>query len=86
MNEQLSFEFKSAHHIAYGFAEDVYKAARAIIDFRGDDALIYVALRQFDDFQDEIDQAYWVEVRRACKVILGEWHYWSGGYSRLPMK
>lgn len=83
--QQLSLNLEMGD-VVCSFKDDAYEVANKIIAFCGKDALIYVALRQFDDFQDEIDQAYWVEVRRACKFVFGQWHYWSNGYSRLPMK
>ena len=82
--DQLELPLKSSDMLPCSFADDAYQAALKIIDMRGQDALIYVALRQFDDFQDEIDQAYWVEVRRACKYIQGicSWR----GAGRIPMR
>lgn len=68
------------------FAADAYQAAQTVIGFRGKDALVYIELRRFDDFQDEIDQAYWIEVRRACKYILTSYGYWhEGHHKRLPL-
>lgn len=84
--KQLEIPLTNSGLLPCSFAEDAYQAAQTIIGFRGEDALIYIALRQFDDFQDDIDQAYWVEVRRACKFILGYHHYWECGYLRLPMR
>ena len=82
---QLELPLSSSGMLPCSFADDAYQAALTIIDMRGQGALIYVALRQFDDFQDAFDQAYWVEVRRACKYIRGNLHYWKAGYWRLPV-
>lgn len=84
--EQLELPLKASGILPCSFAVDAYKAAQTIISFRGHESLIYIALRQFDDFQDEHDQAYWIEVKRACKFIFGQTHYWTVGYSRLPLK
>ncbi|MCC6598099.1 MAG: hypothetical protein IT559_04865 [Alphaproteobacteria bacterium] len=83
--QQLSLNLEMGD-VVCSFKDDAYDVADKIIGFRGKDALIYIALRQFDDFQDEIDQAYWVEVRRACKFILNDHHYWyNGHHKRLPL-
>ena len=69
MDEQLPLPLTASGSLPCSFADDAYRAAQTIIGFRGKDALIYIELRRFDDFQDEADQAYWIEVRRACKYI-----------------
>lgn len=83
--EQPELPLTASGMLSCGFAEDAYQAAQTIIEFRGQDALIYIALRQFDDFQDEIDRAYWVEVRRACKYIQATQNWLKGNHWRFPM-
>ncbi|AEP10478.1 hypothetical protein MICA_2172 [Micavibrio aeruginosavorus ARL-13] len=83
--QQLSFNLEM-ENVVCSFRDDAYDVAKKIIAFRGKDALIYVALRQFDDFQDKHDRAFWIEVRRACKYILTGYDFWyEGHHRRLPL-
>jgi len=86
MKQQLSLNLNTKNVVPCGFTPAAYSAAKKIISFRGTDALIYIALRQYDDFNDEVDHAYWIEIRRACKYIQMHRDYWLHGYHwRLPM-
>lgn len=83
---QLSLDLEPENMSPCGFTQEAYFAAQKIIEFRGEEALIYIALRKYDDFNNEIDHAYWTEVRRACKYIQACHAYWFEGHHwRMPV-
>jgi hypothetical protein len=68
------------------FKDDAYLAAKSILEQYNEVGLTIIALRQSDDLQDELDQAYWIEVRRAYKYIQAKRNYWLKGHPpRFPM-
>lgn len=86
MTQQLCLNLDTENGFPCGFTQEAFIVAQKIISFRGADALIYIALRQHDDFNDEIDHAYWTEVRRACKYIQAARDYWLNGFHwRMPV-
>ena len=86
MSYQLELDIEHSSERVCGFTQEAYSIAQKVIEFRDTDALIYIALRQYGDFNDEIDHAYWTEIRRACKYIQACRAYWSEGHHwRLPM-
>lgn len=86
MEQQLSLNLKSRNIPPCGFTQEAYFTAQKIIALHNTDALIYIALRQHDDFNDEIDRAAWTEIRRACKYIQACQSYWLHGHHwRLPL-
>tara|TARA_B100002019_G_scaffold249174_1_gene228410 strand:- start:62 stop:328 length:267 start_codon:yes stop_codon:yes gene_type:complete len=86
LEQQLILNLQSKTILPCGFTQEAFFVAQKIISFRDTDALIYIALRQYDDFNDEIDQVYWTEIRRACKYIQACRAYWFEGHHwRMPV-
>ena len=83
---QLSLPLGSSGFLPCSFGESAYQTAQRVLELRGDVAMEYIIFRQRENFYDEIDRAYWVEVRRACKFIQGNIARYVIGYWRPPVK